>query len=68
MGIRVDKEALLKQLDISKCNERLQYDWHKKLMNGELPQTIGGGIGRSRLTMLLLQKEHINEVQEGVWK
>lgn len=64
MGIRVDKDALLKQLDLCDCQERLQYDWHKKLINGDLPQTIGGGIGRSRLIMLLLQKEHINEVQE----
>jgi aspartate--ammonia ligase len=67
MGIRVDKDALLRQLNIRDCKERLQYDWHKKLMNNELPQTIGGGIGRSRLVMLLLQQKHICEVQESVW-
>jgi len=67
MGIRVNKDALIKQLEARDCTERLQYDWHKKLINNQLPQTIGGGIGRSRLTMLLLQKEHIREVQESVW-
>lgn len=67
MGIRVDQKALLRQLKIRDCEERLEYDWHKKLMRGELPQTIGGGIGRSRLTMLLLQKEHIGDVQHSVW-
>jgi aspartate--ammonia ligase len=67
MGIRVDNDALLKQLDIRSCKKYLQYDWHKKLLNNELPQTIGGGIGRSRLAMLVLQKKHICMVQESVW-
>lgn len=56
MGIRVNKEVLLKQLEESKQNERLELMFHKKLVNGELHQTIGGGIGQSRLCYFLLQK------------
>jgi len=67
MGIRVNQETLLKQIKIRNCEERLDCEWHQKLLRGELPQTIGGGIGRSRLTMLLLQQEHIAYVQESVW-
>lgn len=67
MGIRVDQSALLKQLEICDCSERLKFPWHKKLMNDELPYSIGGGIGQSRLSMLLLQKKHIGEVQSSVW-
>lgn len=67
MGIRVNQDILIEQLKIRDCEKRAEYDWHKKLLCGDMPQTIGGGIGRSRLTMLLLQQEHIGEVQEGVW-
>ncbi|MBI9095823.1 MAG: aspartate--ammonia ligase [Sphaerochaeta sp.] len=67
MGIRVDIETLLRQLEIRKCTERSELYWHKRLLSGELPQTIGGGIGQSRLCMLLLKKAHIGEVQSSVW-
>lgn len=67
MGIRVNKEALVKQLKISGKEERLNLYWHKRLMAGEFPQTIGGGIGQSRLCMFLLKKAHIGEVQASVW-
>lgn len=67
MGIRVDKTALLKQLELCNCMERKNTPWHQKLMTGRLPQSIGGGIGQSRLCMLLLQKKHIGEVQVSAW-
>ncbi|MGL4250879.1 MAG: aspartate--ammonia ligase, partial [Aeromonas sp.] len=67
MGIRVDAEALRRQLAITGDEDRLQYDWHQDLLAERMPQTIGGGIGQSRLAMLLLQKEHIGQVQVGVW-
>ncbi len=67
MGIRVNKEALVRQLEISGKTERLDLYWHKRLMAGEFPQTIGGGIGQSRLCMFLLKKAHIGEVQASVW-
>ncbi|MEJ5273304.1 MAG: aspartate--ammonia ligase [Spirochaetota bacterium] len=67
MGIRVNKESLLKQLEIRNCNERKDLLFHKRLLNGELPQTIGGGIGQSRLCMFFLRKVHIGEVQASVW-
>ncbi|TCP88829.1 aspartate-ammonia ligase [Cricetibacter osteomyelitidis] len=67
MGIRVDEEALRRQLALTNDEGRLQFDWHQDLINGRLPQTIGGGIGQSRLVMLLLQKKHIGEVQSSVW-
>ncbi len=67
MGIRVNKEALLRQLEIRRTEERKNLYWHKRLLNGEFPQTIGGGIGQSRLCMFLLQKAHIGEVQASVW-
>ncbi|KZN52030.1 aspartate--ammonia ligase [Pseudoalteromonas luteoviolacea] len=67
MGIRVSPDSLAHQLEISDAQERLEFDWHKALLAGELPQTIGGGIGQSRLVMLLLQKQHIAQVQVGVW-
>jgi aspartate--ammonia ligase len=67
MGIRVDAEALRRQLAIMGDEDRLQYDWHQDLLAARMPQTIGGGIGQSRLAMLLLQKEHIGQVQVGVW-
>jgi aspartate--ammonia ligase len=67
MGIRVSPTSLQKQLSISQQEGRLKMEWHKKLLSGELPYTIGGGIGQSRLAMLLLQKKHIAEVQSGIW-
>jgi aspartate--ammonia ligase len=67
MGIRVDAEALQRQLSITDDQDRLQLEWHQALLRGEMPQTIGGGIGQSRLTMLLLQLSHIGQVQCGVW-
>ena len=67
MGIRVDKKALVHQLDITGKQERLNLYFHKKLMNDELPLSIGGGIGQSRLCMLLLHKAHIGEVQASIW-
>ena len=67
MGIRVNKESLLRQLEMKGLNERKDLYWHKRLLNGEYPQTIGGGIGQSRLCMLLLHKCHIGEVQASVW-
>lgn len=67
MGIRVNKEALLRQLEMKNLKERKELYWHKRLLNGEYPETIGGGIGQSRLCMLLLHKCHIGEVQASVW-
>jgi aspartate--ammonia ligase len=67
MGIRVDKEALLKQLEIRNLNERKELQWHKMLLNDELPLTIGGGIGQSRLCMYFLRKAHIGEIQSSIW-
>ena len=67
MGIRVDGEALLKQLKISGCENRLAFPFHKMLANGELPLTMGGGIGQSRTCMLIMNKAHIGEVQVSVW-
>ena len=54
-------------MTISGAEDRLKLSWHKQLVNGELPYTIGGGIGQSRLAMLLLQKKHIGEVQSSIW-
>ncbi|MDD7271590.1 MAG: aspartate--ammonia ligase [Spirochaetales bacterium] len=68
MGIRVNKEALLRQLEIKNALERKDLYWHKRLLNGEFPETIGGGIGQSRLCMFLLKKAHIGEVQASVWQ
>ena len=67
MGIRVDPATLDRQLTISGCDDRRERTYHKMLLNGELPLTIGGGIGQSRLSMLLLGKAHIGEVQASVW-
>ncbi len=67
MGIRVDPAALDSQLHISGCDSRRELPYHKMLLSGELPLTIGGGIGQSRLSMLLLGKAHIGEVQASVW-
>lgn len=67
MGIRVDDKSLAKQLEIANMEERKKYKYHSMILNKELPLTIGGGIGQSRLCMLLLQKAHIGEVQVSVW-
>ncbi|BES61925.1 aspartate--ammonia ligase [Dysgonomonas capnocytophagoides] len=67
MGIRVNKEVLLKQLEISGQEDRKELYFHKRLLNGELPQSIGGGIGQSRLCMFYLRKGHIGEIQAGIW-
>ena len=67
MGIRVDSETLDKQLTMAGCDDRRELQYHKMLLEGELPLTIGGGIGQSRLCMLLLGKAHIGEVQASIW-
>ncbi|MBR4755213.1 MAG: aspartate--ammonia ligase [Lachnospiraceae bacterium] len=67
MGIRVDEDALAAQLKKAGCEERAQLDFQKALLNCELPYTIGGGIGLSRICMFLLRKAHIGEVQASVW-
>lgn len=67
MGIRVDKEALLRQLKESNAEERKELYFHKRLINEELPQSIGGGIGQSRLCMFYLRKAHIGEIQASIW-
>jgi len=67
MGIRVDPEALDRQLRIAGCDQRRELVFHKMLLAGELPLTIGGGIGQSRLSMFLLGKAHIGEVQASIW-
>jgi len=67
MGIRVDAPTLERQLDAVKCNHRRELMYHKALLSGELPLTIGGGLGQSRICMLLLGKAHIGEVQASVW-
>ncbi len=67
MGIRVDGESLARQLTLSGCEARRELPFHKMLLSGELPLTIGGGIGQSRLCMLLLGKAHIGEVQASLW-
>ena len=67
MGIRVDPAAMDRQLTIAGCDSRRELPFHKMLLEGKLPLTIGGGIGQSRLCMLLLGKAHIGEVQASVW-
>jgi len=67
MGIRVDPAALKTQLALAGCEDRKDLPYHRMLLNGELPLTIGGGIGQSRLSMLLLGKAHIGEVQASIW-
>ena len=67
MGIRVDSEAMLRQLELSGCMDRAELDYQKAVINDELPYTIGGGIGQSRLCMFFLRKAHIGEVQVSVW-
>lgn len=67
MGIRVDKEALLHQLKISGKEERKELYFHRRLLEGTLPLSIGGGIGQSRLCMVYLRKAHIGEIQASIW-
>lgn len=67
MGIRVDKTALLRQLDLEGKNERLEMYFHKRLVDGSLPLSVGGGIGQSRLCMFFLRKAHIGEIQASLW-
>jgi aspartate--ammonia ligase len=67
MGIRVDAESLDRQLRISGCDHRRELPFHKMLLQNELPLTIGGGIGQSRLSMLMLGCAHIGEVQSSIW-
>lgn len=67
MGIRVDKEALLRQLALSGQEQRKELYFHRRLLHGTLPLCIGGGIGQSRLCMLYLQKAHIGEIQASIW-
>ena len=67
MGIRVNREAMLRQLEIKGCKERSKLLFHSLLLNNQLPLSIGGGIGQSRLCMFFLKKMHIGEVQSGIW-
>lgn len=67
MGVRVDKTALLRQLSIEKQEERQQLFFHQQLLSDKLPLCIGGGIGQSRLCMIMLHKAHIGEIQASIW-
>lgn len=67
MGVRVDEESLIRQLKAAGCEERAKLTFQKSLLNGELPYTIGGGIGQSRICMYFLRKAHIGEVQSSIW-
>ena len=67
MGIRVNAESLRQQMNLSQQSHKLEQAWHRALLSNQYPETIGGGIGQSRLVMLLLQKQHIGQVQCGVW-
>lgn len=67
MGIRVDREALIRQLHESGKEERLNLYFHQRLMEGSLPLSVGGGIGQSRLCMIYLRKAHIGEIQASIW-
>ncbi|HYF82216.1 MAG TPA: aspartate--ammonia ligase [Clostridia bacterium] len=67
MGIRVDEKALLHQLEVAGCEDRKVFPFHSALLKGELPYTVGGGIGQSRICMYFLRKAHIGEVQSSMW-
>jgi len=67
MGIRVDKKALLSQLKKAGCEDRAKLPFQKAIIDGELPYTIGGGIGQSRICMFFLRKAHIGEVHASLW-
>ncbi len=68
MGIRVDEDALVSQLEKTDSLDKLKLPFHQEIMNGEIPYTIGGGIGVSRVLMLLLEKSHIAEIQASSWE
>ena len=68
MGIRVDEKTIVSQLEKSDCLDRITLPYHQKIQKCELPYTIGGGIGQSRLLMLLLEKSHIALVQASSWQ
>jgi aspartate--ammonia ligase len=67
MGIRVNRDSLVKQLEITGKQDRLNLYFHKRLMSDRLPLSIGGGIGQSRLCMFFLRKAHIGEIQTSIW-
>lgn len=67
MGIRVDEESLARQLKLAGCEDRAELAYHKAVLNKELPYTIGGGIGQSRICMFFMQRAHIGEVQSSIW-
>jgi aspartate--ammonia ligase len=67
MGIRVDRKALLRQLELASAQERKELLFHRRLLGGELPLSVGGGIGQSRLCMYYLRKAHIGEIQVSIW-
>ena len=67
MGIRVDSESLRAQLQKAGCPARAAFDYHQKILNDTLPLTIGGGIGQSRICLIMLDKAHIGEVQSSIW-
>jgi len=67
MGIRVDEQSLMKQLKLADAENRMSMEYHQKLLGGELPYTVGGGIGQSRICMYFLQAKHIGQVQASVW-
>lgn len=67
MGIRVDEKALQKQLKLANCEHRSSLEFHRLLLEGKLPYTIGGGIGQSRICMYFLNKAHVGEVQASIW-
>jgi aspartate--ammonia ligase len=67
MGIRVDPATLLQQLEIRQLASRQELPFHRMLLAGELPQTMGGGIGQSRLCMFFLRTAHVGEVECGIW-
>ena len=67
MGVRVDAEALVRQCTARGCPDRLNLPWHRLLLDGRLPYSVGGGIGQSRLCMFLLRRRHIGEVQASLW-
>ena len=67
MGIRVDEDSLARQLKLADCEERANLPFQKSLLNKELPYTVGGGIGQSRICMYYLRKAHIGEVQSSIW-
>ncbi len=67
MGVRVDEKSLKEQLTVAGCTDRMRFPFHKALLDGQLPCTIGGGIGQSRICLMLLEKIHIGEVQASLW-